>query len=254
MKTTTPTKTAAPQPALIDGTFETLKALVRAQFDTMTKAGKLFVVDYDRDAIWLQYLDTFAEADRQEHNCNCCKAFIRQVGGAVIINPDLSLTTVWDVTGVPEHYAPSIKALADYVRAQPISGLYFHENAQAGTDKNVDKVRNVIWQHFHVQIPKAIQEDKQGTQNKASAKVRESAGMLQRALEEFSLSTLDTVLELIDQNSLYHGAYHLYGHSHGALPGIGRSMDVGAPCVNYTPISMAEVVEKLKDKETTNHH
>ena len=52
----------------------------------------------------------------------------------------------------------------------------------------------------------------------------------------------------------HHGAYHLYGHSHGALPGIGRSMDVGAPCINYTPISMAEIVDRLKDKETTNHH
>ena len=114
MKTTTLSKTA-PQPALIDGTFETLKKLIRDQFAAMTKAGKLFVVDYDRDDIWLQYLDTFAEADRQEHRCNCCKAFIRQVGGAVVINPDLSLTTIWDVTGVPEHYAPSVKALADYV-------------------------------------------------------------------------------------------------------------------------------------------
>ena len=204
MKTTTLNK-AAPQPALIDGTFETLKKLIREQFDTMTKAGKLFVVDYDRDAIWLQYLESFAEADRQEHRCNCCKAFIRQVGGAVIINPDLSLTTIWDVTGTPGHYAPSVKALADYVRSRPVSGLYFHESAQAGTDKNVDKVRNVIWQHFHVQIPKAIQEDKRGTQNKASAKVRESAGMLQRALMEFSIGTIDTVLELIDQNSLYRG-------------------------------------------------
>jgi hypothetical protein len=192
--------------ALTDGTFETLKKLVKNQFDLMLKSGKLFVVDYDRDSIWDAYLEAFAEAERQEHRCNCCKAFIRQVGGAVIINADLSVTTVWDVAGVPEHYAPSIKALADYVRSRSIDGLYFHENAQAGTDKNVDKVRNVIWQHFHVQIPRAIQEDKQGTQNKASAKVRESAGMLQRALEEFSLSNVDTVLELIDQNSLYRGA------------------------------------------------
>ena len=206
MQTTTLDNTTAPQPALIGGTFETLKALIRKQFDAMTNAGKLFVVDYNRDDIWLQYLDTFAEVDRQEHNCNCCKAFIRQVGGAVIINADLSVTTVWDVTGVPEHYAPSINALADYVRSRPIEGLYFHEQPHAGTDKNRDKVRNVIWQHFYVQIPKAIQEDKAGTRNKASAKLRESAGTLQRALTEFSVGTIDTVLELIDQNSLYRGA------------------------------------------------
>jgi hypothetical protein len=186
--------------------FEILKDKISRNFKKMAESGKLFVVDYDRDAIWEAYLHNFKPEDQAEHRCNSCKAFIRQVGGAVSINPDLSLTTVWDITGVPEHYAPSIKALADYVRSRPINGLYFHENAQAGTDKNVDRVRNVIWQHFHVQIPKAIQEDKHGTQNKASAKVRESAGLLRRALTEFSLETVDTVLELIDQNSLYRGA------------------------------------------------
>lgn len=195
----------APMP-VGDGTFEALKALVRAQFDLMAKNGKLFVVDYDRDEIWRQYLDTFAEDERQEHNCNCCKSFIRQVGGVVFINPNLSITTVWDVVDAPAHYAPSIRALADYVRSRPITGLYFHEQAHAGTDKNRDKVRNVIWQHFYVQIPRAIQEDKHGTQNKASAKVRESAGLLKRALQEFSLENLDAVLELIAQNSLYRGA------------------------------------------------
>lgn len=194
--------------ALTDGTFEKLKTLVKDQFDDMVAAsdGKLFVVNYDRDVIWEAYLNTFPEAERQEHRCNCCKAFIRQVGGAVIINSDLSVTTVWNVTGVPALYAASVKALANYVSAQPIVGLYFHENEQAGTDKNLDKVRNVIWQHFHVRIPCIMQEDKGGTRSKASAKVRETASMLKRALEEFALSDLDTVLELIDQNSLYRGA------------------------------------------------
>ena len=52
----------------------------------------------------------------------------------------------------------------------------------------------------------------------------------------------------------HRGSYHLYGHSHGALPGVGRSMDVGAPCIRCAPISMQEVVERLQDKETINHH
>lgn len=42
-----------------------------------------------------------------------------------------------------------------------------------------------------------------------------------------------------------HGAYHLYGHVHGRMEGIGRSMDVGVDPLNYFPISAEEVVEKL---------
>lgn len=45
-----------------------------------------------------------------------------------------------------------------------------------------------------------------------------------------------------------HGTYHLYGHIHNRLPGDGRSMDVGVDALDFYPISLEEVVEKLKDK------
>ena len=52
----------------------------------------------------------------------------------------------------------------------------------------------------------------------------------------------------------HHGSLHLHGHSHGALPPWGRSMDVGANCIGYKPIHLDEVVERLKDQPRTPHH
>lgn len=52
----------------------------------------------------------------------------------------------------------------------------------------------------------------------------------------------------------HHGAYHFYGHSHGHLPGSGRSMDVGAPCVGYKPICLTECVQRLREQPTSPHH
>ena len=52
----------------------------------------------------------------------------------------------------------------------------------------------------------------------------------------------------------HHGAYHLYGHSHGMLPDYGRSMDVGVDPLNFCPISIEDVVERLKDQPSTAHH
>jgi len=43
----------------------------------------------------------------------------------------------------------------------------------------------------------------------------------------------------------HYGAWHLYGHSHGSLPGLGRSMDVGVDAVGFAPISLAEVARRL---------
>lgn len=43
--------------------------------------------------------------------------------------------------------------------------------------------------------------------------------------------------------SEHHGAVHFYGHSHGKMPGIGRSRDVGVdmPDVDYTPRTFSEL-------------
>jgi calcineurin-like phosphoesterase family protein len=43
--------------------------------------------------------------------------------------------------------------------------------------------------------------------------------------------------------SQHYGAYHFYGHSHGKLPGVGRSRDVGVdmPDVDFTPRTFAEL-------------
>ncbi len=42
-------------------------------------------------------------------------------------------------------------------------------------------------------------------------------------------------------NKSHHGSWHLYGHNHGNLPGIGKSFDVGVDCHNFYPISYDEV-------------
>lgn len=46
----------------------------------------------------------------------------------------------------------------------------------------------------------------------------------------------------------HHGALHLYGHSHGALPGDGQSCDVGVdvPEWRYRPVSLTQILAHLR--------
>lgn len=46
----------------------------------------------------------------------------------------------------------------------------------------------------------------------------------------------------------HHGAYHLYGHSHGRLPSVGRSRDVGVDCADagYGPLTFAQLTEGME--------
>lgn len=52
----------------------------------------------------------------------------------------------------------------------------------------------------------------------------------------------------------HHGSYHVHGHSHGALPDWGRSMDVGVMLHDYRPVSERRMVELLRGREEINHH
>jgi calcineurin-like phosphoesterase family protein len=57
-------------------------------------------------------------------------------------------------------------------------------------------------------------------------------------------------------NQSHHGTIHLYGHSHGTLSGIGKSMDVGVDTNNLYPYHLDEILDIMKTKETAiiDHH
>ena len=47
----------------------------------------------------------------------------------------------------------------------------------------------------------------------------------------------------------HRGDWHLFGHSHGQLKGIGKSFDVGVDTNNYEPWSIEEVIVKMSTLE-----
>jgi calcineurin-like phosphoesterase family protein len=42
-----------------------------------------------------------------------------------------------------------------------------------------------------------------------------------------------------------HGSWHLFGHTHGKLKGIGKSFDIGVDCTGFIPLSFDRVAEKM---------
>jgi calcineurin-like phosphoesterase family protein len=47
-------------------------------------------------------------------------------------------------------------------------------------------------------------------------------------------------------NKSHYGSIQLYGHSHGSLPGNDQSLDVGVDCWNYFPVTLEQIIEKMK--------
>lgn len=193
--------------------FNVIKQAVAQRFKEMS-AGKLYVTGVSKDELWDTYLNSFPEGtnpiyrERTDHDCHCCRQFIRAVGNVVAIADDGSLVSIWDVAMSSEPaYQVVADAMSALVKSTPISDVFLHFEKTAGTDKNFEEVvggNPVVWTHFFVNIPQTfvVKNIEIGTK---LGEQRALHDVLARGLKELTLDAVDTVLELIGQNSLYRG-------------------------------------------------
>lgn len=187
--------------------FSEVKNKVKEQFDLMCKGQThLYTVDPDRDKIWELYLNGFTEDVRQEHNCNCCKSFLRQYGGIVVIKNNQPCS-VWDIE-IDGEYAQSIKNVREYVKSLPVKDIFLNTFAGLGTDRNTAQTENgpVVWTHFHVTLPKEFIYKGSDSIEAKQGQFRDNKTVLKRSLDELTIDATETILELVAQNSLYRGA------------------------------------------------
>jgi calcineurin-like phosphoesterase family protein len=58
-------------------------------------------------------------------------------------------------------------------------------------------------------------------------------------------------------NRAHHGALHLYGHSHGSLPGDRQSCDVGVDCWDFRPVTLKQIKARMAEqpaRSPVDHH
>jgi hypothetical protein len=184
--------------------FDKLKIQVQDKFKKLADTGKLFYVEINRELIWEHYLNGFVDpVEKLEHNCNCCKSFLRQYGGIVAI-VDNKVQSIWDIE-TDELYAPSIKNIKNYIKSLPITDVYKNTFEKLGTDKNTDSLKNLIWQHFFLVLPKEFVHKGNDSIESIQGILRENKNVLKRSLDELTIDSVETILELIAQNSLYKG-------------------------------------------------
>ena len=199
--------------------FSKFAKLVAANFQSLTKTTNVFVVNLDGEALYAKYLAAFPEGTNPvfkkntEHDCGCCKGFIRRVGNVVAVE-DGKIRTVWDKAAekAPGPYHTVAATLCDAVLAAPISDL-FRVNTKEGSfgaieTRSLDKEtqRALTWEHFYtgtiadnlrVASPDAVKGD-----------YRTTVQVFERGLVELSPNAVDTVLALIEANNLYRGEEH----------------------------------------------
>lgn len=189
--------------------FKDFSATVNATLVGMSSAPEFYKVECPD--IFDKYLSAYPAGtnpifrERTEHDCQCCKQFIRNLGLLVTIK-DNKVCTVWDnYDNLPHPYNVVSQALSEIVSNSPIQSIFRTKEPSFGIEKTLEHSNNIIWNHFHGKTPrKAIS---------SSSSIGETIGsynatfqVFKRGLDEIRQEDLDEVISLIDSNSLYRGA------------------------------------------------
>jgi hypothetical protein len=193
--------------------FPVFASAVEARFRAMS-AGELLSVD--SPDIFDIYLAAFPEGTnpifrvRTEHDCSMDKQFIRNLGRVVSIE-DGRVQTVWDIPNLPYPYDVVAAALADHVKQLAISSVFRTKErkygAKSSIEHRVDPVSGLPtthrWDHFWGDVA-----DKHFTTKPEEVRgsINTTFQVFKRGLDELTISAFDTVIDLIDSNSVYRGA------------------------------------------------
>lgn len=181
--------------------------------EMVTDVDHLFEVGLDKDQLWDLYLNSFPAGtndiyrERREHDCSCCRQFIKNIGNVVAIKNN-EVITIWDFDTASTTYQPVVDALAAFVRSSSVTDVYISETKKIGCLQNYEQLENGqvrAWNHFYLELPDRFLLPRNASVGEYKGRKRDVANVFKRSLDEISEESIETILELISSNTLYKG-------------------------------------------------
>lgn len=192
--------------------FKQFKKQLQDHFEEMVKDAQiLFEVDIDKDEFWNIYLDSFPKGTneiyrkRREYDCSCCRHFIKSIGNVVTIKNN-HVHTLWEFQ-TNDTFQPVVDALDAYIKSHVVSNVYVSKVKSVGTDHNHERIDEKIntYEHLFLTLPNKIINKTNRSEGYIKGSYRDVRNVFKRSLDEISTDSIETVIELIAQNSLYKG-------------------------------------------------
>lgn len=194
----------------VAGGFREFAAAVNQRLEQLKGSFSEFY-KVDCPEIFDDYLNAFPEGtnpifrERTEHDCQCCKQFIRNLG-AIIAIKDGQIYTVWQgLIGISDTYATVAEEMDRIVRSSPILSVFRTEELSFGHEKNFDSYAAITWFHFYGNTPPRCISRSPGED---IGRISSAFSVFKRGLEIIKSSDLDEIITLIDDNQIYRGEEH----------------------------------------------
>lgn len=181
--------------------------------DLSKNVDHLFEVQLDKDELWNLYLDSFPDGtnniyrERRKYDCSCCRHFIKTIGNVVFIVNN-KIHTIWEFDTNSTTFQPVVDALDSFVKSNVVNDVYVTKDSFIGTKENHEKLENGTvqkWSHFYLNLPNKFLYRGRDTIDTVKSEHRAVKNVFKRSLEEITDDSVETVLELISQDSLYRG-------------------------------------------------
>ena len=196
--------------------FHDLQAKLSENFAGLVEKYKTaYQTDVNKDELWDVYLNSFPAKKnpifrvRTEHDCSCCRHFIKSIGGIVFIDDDLICHSIWEFKVDDEDYQTVIDAVDAYVKSKKIVEEFVTKETSFGTNRSYEQRDDgsiAEWEHFYLLTPRDWVYRGRDTVDTERSHRRTSAEVFGRALREITADSIDSVLDLIHDNTLYKGA------------------------------------------------
>jgi hypothetical protein len=189
--------------------FHDFALRINAQYQQMSR-GTLFITCADKGEVWNQYLKAFPEGTNPiyrtntEHDCSCCRNFIKNIGRLVSIQNNRTVS-VWDAPDLSYPYNVVASTMASFVKGHEIKSVFRTKEREFGDMTTYQQGESGLtnWNHLWGVI---------NTEHRAMVPAtlmslaNSTAAVLKRGLEEINNKSLETILDLIENNTIYRGA------------------------------------------------
>lgn len=192
--------------------FKEVKQLIVDHFKRLSNRNdqtQLFQTEVTKDEIYETYLNSYDDPDeRQNHNCNCCRRFLRKYANIVFIGADYTLKSIWDINVPNEMYQKMCKDMSTLVLSRPIRDIFSAKERVCGTPISHQQSTTggiITWNHFSLDMPSKFINNSTKSLPSIQSLYRSNKDVFKRGLEELTLESAKSVMSLIKENKLAQG-------------------------------------------------